>query len=71
VTGDDVRAVEFREKWRGYHPGEVDALLEKVAEELDAGRPVTRLVRGAQFRQKLRGYHPDDVDRFLKTLTEG
>jgi DivIVA domain-containing protein len=62
VTGDEVRAATFRDKFRGYHPDEVDALLEKVARELDAGRSPSSLLHNVSFSPKLRGYHPQDVD---------
>jgi DivIVA domain-containing protein len=68
VTGDEVRAVTFREKLRGYRPSDVDDLLKRVAHELDAGRSPVPLLESATFRAKIRGYHPADVDRFLDRL---
>lgn len=67
MTGDDVRAAKFREKFRGYHPEDVDALLNEIAGDLDAGRaPDTHKIRSAKFRATWRGYNPGDVDRFLE-----
>jgi DivIVA domain-containing protein len=68
VTGDEVRAVSFREKLRGYRPSDVDDLLKRVADELDAGRSPAPLLEGVNFREKFRGYHPADVDQFLDRL---
>lgn len=71
MTSDEVRGAVFREKLRGYHPDDVDALMEKVARELDAGRSPLPLVCNVTFRQKLRGYHPDDVDALFARLMSG
>jgi DivIVA domain-containing protein len=30
MTGDDIRNVGFRERWRGYDPADVDPLLGKL-----------------------------------------
>ena len=35
VTGDDLRALRFNTALRGYRASEVDALLERLASELD------------------------------------
>ena len=35
VTGDDLRALQFNTALRGYRASEVDALLERLAEQLD------------------------------------
>jgi DivIVA domain-containing protein len=63
-----VRAVRFGERLRGYRPDDVDDLLKKVAQELDAGRSPAPLLQGVKFREKLRGYDPADVDEFLVRL---
>jgi DivIVA domain-containing protein len=68
MTGDDVRRVKFREKLRGYNPEDVDAFLDRVANELDQQRSPRPLLDGLSFREKLRGYHPDDVDKFVDRL---
>jgi DivIVA domain-containing protein len=68
VTGDEVRGATFRDKLRGYHPEDVDALLDHVASVLDSGGSAAPLLRTAHFRSKLRGYHPEDVDALLAEL---
>jgi DivIVA domain-containing protein len=68
VNGNDVRNAQFRDKLRGYHPDDVDVLLEKVARELDEGRSPSALTRNVTFRSKLRGYHPADVDALLQRV---
>src|SRR5437660_814512 len=35
LTAHELRTVEFRERWRGYDPDEVDDLLERVAAALE------------------------------------
>ena len=35
LTPQLVRAAEFRETWRGYHPDDVDRFLEEVAVRLE------------------------------------
>jgi DivIVA domain-containing protein len=69
VNSDEVRNAVFRDKFRGYHPDDVDQLLAEVASEMDAGRSVSSLVRAPRFRSKLRGYHPSDVDALLAKLS--
>ena len=39
LTGDDLRAVRFSTAVRGYRASEVDALLERLAAQLDASPP--------------------------------
>jgi DivIVA domain-containing protein len=39
LTGVDLRAVRFSTAVRGYRASEVDALLERLAEQLDASPP--------------------------------
>ena len=41
LTGADLRKVRFTTAFRGYRMSEVDALLERLAEELDAARRET------------------------------
>lgn len=38
LTGEDLRRVRFTTAFRGYRMSEVDALLERLARELDAAR---------------------------------
>jgi DivIVA domain-containing protein len=38
VTGDDLRALRFNTAVRGYRASEVDALIERLANELDDRR---------------------------------
>ena len=38
LTGDDLRRLRFTTALRGYRMSEVDALLERLADELDAAR---------------------------------
>ena len=38
LTGDDLRKVRFTTALRGYRMSEVDALLERLAAELDSAR---------------------------------
>ena len=36
VTGDDLRALRFNTVLRGYRPSEVDAMIDRLAAQLDA-----------------------------------
>ena len=47
VTGDHLRAIRFNTALRGYRASEVDALLERLAAQLD-DQPPERPRRGAQ-----------------------
>jgi DivIVA domain-containing protein len=42
LTADDIRRVRFTTALRGYRMSEVDALLERLAEELETARAGTR-----------------------------
>ena len=64
-----VREIKFREAIKGYKRGSVDALLDQVAEELDAGRSPVALVSNAKFPEALKGYRKEDVDGFLGLLS--
>ena len=81
ITGAEIRAVQLRRPgWgkRGYAPAEVEALLVRAAEALDAvaaGRTPTMTaddVHSAVFRKpKLgagRGYDEDQVDDLLDLI---
>ena len=54
VTPQTLREVEFREKMRGYHPEDVDAFLERVADGLEVVQERLRqaLERAAQAEQQ-------------------
>jgi DivIVA domain-containing protein len=68
VNGDDVRDVGFP-RLGGYDASQVDDLLQRVAMELDAGRPVGPLIANATFRRRgIRGYDIEAVDWFLDQL---
>jgi DivIVA domain-containing protein len=69
VNGDEVRNVKFGSGT--YDSSQVDDLLERIAAELDAGRPAGPLIANATFQQRLlrrRGYDSDAVDWFLDQL---
>lgn len=57
LTGDDLRKVRFTTALRGYRMSEVDALLERLAEELDASR------HGARPDAARREARPDAATR--------
>jgi DivIVA domain-containing protein len=65
VQADEVRQVEFHQRFRGYRVEDVDRLLAKLVAELEADRPIGQLCVSAKFRQTLRGYDIEEVDRFL------
>jgi DivIVA domain-containing protein len=53
LSGDDVRRVRFSTAFRGYRMSEVDALLDRVAAELEAGsRPDTSVGKPSGQRPK-------------------
>ncbi len=70
VNGDEVRDTWFlrRRGREGYDASEVDDLLDRVAAELDAGRPAGPLIEKATFPKKRKGYDVDAVDWFLDQL---
>jgi hypothetical protein len=49
VNGDEVRRLDFPRENAGYDAAAVAKLLDRVAAELDAGRPVTPLIEAATF----------------------
>jgi DivIVA domain-containing protein len=73
VTGDQVRDTTFP-AWAsfsgglGYDAAEVDDLLRRVADELDAGRPAEPLIKSAAFGKRSNGYDIGAVDWFLGQL---
>ena len=68
MNGDEVRDTWFLRRRRSYDASEVDDLLDRVAAELDAGRPAGPLIENATFQEKKEGYDVDAVDWFLDQL---
>jgi DivIVA domain-containing protein len=66
VDRGEVRDTFLTRSW-GYDSAEVDDLLDRVAAELDAGRPAGPLIENATFRRGRgkNGYDVDAVDWFL------
>ena len=67
LTGDQVRDTTFL-IGGGYDVTQVDDLLRRIAEELDAGRPAEPLIRSAAFPWRRPGYDIGAVDWFLGQL---
>jgi len=75
VDGNEVRRLVFPQTG-GYDTAAVDELLDRIAAELDAGRPVAHLIEGATFpRQQVQpwrgfrgGYDCASVDWVLSQL---
>lgn len=68
VTGDKILDTAFLTGGRGYDLAQVDDLLRRVAEELDAGRRAEPLIKTAIFRTANKGYEIGAVDWFLGQL---
>ena len=69
MTPAEVRAATFKEEFRGYSPGAVDALLERLATLVETNQPLWPVLTGAAgLPRALRGYSVDGVDRFLAQL---
>lgn len=68
MDAQTVRQAEFPQVLRGYRLDDVDSFLERVATELEAGRPVKDLCEHAQFRQAR--YRVEDVARFIAQVAE-
>ena len=66
MNGDELRHVRFG--GGDYEAAQVDDLLDRIAVELDAGRPVAPLITNATFRLGRSGYDIDAVDWFLEQL---
>jgi len=68
LTPEALRSARFREKLRGYHPDDVDAFLESVAEGL--GVLLNRLREAAERtrRAETGGMASDDEDSVRRTL---
>lgn len=67
MNGHEVRNVRFSGPW-GYEASQVNDLLERMATELDAGRPAGPLIAAARFKMpssifSRSGYDPSDVAR--------
>jgi DivIVA domain-containing protein len=67
LNGDEIRNVKFQAEG-GYDKPQVDDLLDRIAAELDAGRPAEPLIANARFRLSNRGYDKGAVDWFLEQL---
>ncbi len=55
MNGDEVRDTWFLRSRTGYDASEVDDLLDRVATELDAGRPGGPLIENATFQKRTEG----------------
>ena len=70
VNGDEVRNIRFP-KGSGYAASQVNDLLDRIAAELDAGRPAGPLITSATFQRgylRSSGYKTGAVDWFLEEL---
>jgi DivIVA domain-containing protein len=72
VNGDEARNVKFPRTLAsaGYDASEVNDLLDRIAAELDAGRPAGPLIANAALRTRFRGYDTGAVDWFLEQLRQ-
>src|SRR5215207_5937808 len=68
LTAEDLRRATFAEAFRGYHPGHVDQVIERAAEDLSAGRPLDWLPAPGGIRRCFCGYRRADVERLLERL---
>lgn len=75
VDGDELRSIRLPDQLWGYDASDVDELLDHIAAELDAGRPVASLAANAafrevrlQFRRLSRAYQTETVDWLLAQL---
>jgi len=68
LTPEELRRVTFAEAFRGYHPGRVDELIERAADDLATGRPLDWLPAPGHVRRCFRGYRRADVDHLLERL---
>jgi hypothetical protein len=85
VNGDYLRGLTLPWAYSGYLASDVDPLLSRLADELDAGRPVGDLVAGAAFRRpepvtprpgrrrrdRPRAYNTQAVDWLLDQVRRG
>ena len=73
MNGDEVRNVRFTKTIvsGNYDASEVNDLLDRIAAELDAGRPAGPLIANAALPvANLRGYNTGAVDWFLEQLRQ-
>jgi DivIVA domain-containing protein len=75
VNGDEIRNIRFQNTRDtggfGYDASQVNDLLDRIAAELDAGRPARPLIANAAFRMPVvirHCYDIDAVDWFLEEL---
>jgi DivIVA domain-containing protein len=70
VTGDEIRDTTFLIVSGGYDVAQVDDLLCRIAAEIDADRPIERLINNVSFRSGgwERGYDGQAVDWFFEQL---
>ena len=63
---DEVQNITFGKGL--YDASQVDELLDRIATELDAGRPAGPLIASATFKRRpfVRGYNAGAVDWFLE-----
>jgi len=68
VNGDEVRNITFGKGL--YDASQVNELLDRIAAELDAGRPAGTLIASEAFEQRpfARGYNAGAVNWFLEQL---
>jgi DivIVA domain-containing protein len=70
VNGDEVRNITFGKGFGNrqyYDAAQVNDLLDRIAAELDAGRPAAPLIAAAAFQAR-RGYDARAVDWFLEQV---
>lgn len=60
LTGDDLRRVRFSLAFRGYRMSEVDALLDRVADQLEAATPERGVESDQPSTPEGRGDEPTD-----------
>jgi DivIVA domain-containing protein len=66
LNGDEARNITFGKGM--YDTSQVNDLLDRIATELDAGRPAGPLVTNATFQAARRGYDTKAVDWYLEQL---
>ena len=69
MTPAEIRVLKFRTvTGSGYRPAEVDALLERVAIQVEAGQAPDSLIERTHLATSFSGYRTGDVDRILDSL---
>src|SRR5438874_13697260 len=66
LTPQRLREVEFKERWRGYDPEEVDDLLERVAAGLEDFENRVRQATERAVRAEQRASEGSDTDETLR-----